>query len=83
MLAEFDQVVGLSRVVAFHLNDCKKPLGCRVDRHEELGAGTLGLAPFRLLVNDERFRGVPAVLETPSPERYGEVLGLLKGLRRQ
>ena len=83
VLAEFDQVVGLSRVVAFHLNDCKKPLGCRVDRHEELGAGTLGLAPFRLLVNDERFRGVPAVLETPSPERYGEVLGLLKGLRRQ
>ena len=83
VLAEFDTVVGVDKVCAFHLNDCKKELGCRVDRHEELGVGTLGLAPFRVLVNDERFRGVPAVLETPSPERYAEALGLLKGLRRQ
>jgi len=83
VLAEFDTVVGLEKVCAFHLNDCKKELGCRVDRHEELGAGKLGLAPFRVLVNDGRFRDVPAVLETPSPERYGEALGLLKGLRRQ
>lgn len=83
VLAEFDDRVGLEKICAFHLNDCKKGLGCRVDRHEEIGQGTLGLAPFRVLVNDDRFRDVPAVLETPSPERYGEALGLLKSLVRK
>ncbi len=57
--------VGAGRVLAFHLNDAKAPLGSGLDRHENIGDGHLGLAPFRLLLNDSRFAGVPKVLETP------------------
>ena len=52
-----------------HLNDSKKPLGSRVDRHEHIGQGCLGLEPFRRIVNDRRFRHVPMLLETPKEER--------------
>jgi deoxyribonuclease-4 len=62
---EFDRLVGLDRIQAFHLNDSKRELGSRVDRHENLGEGCLGLEPFRHLVNDDRFRRVPMYLETP------------------
>ncbi len=64
-LEEFDRVVGLERLRAFHLNDSLKPQGSRVDRHAHIGQGCLGLEPFRLLVNDPRFRDRPMVLETP------------------
>ena len=57
--------VGIDNVGAFHLNDSKKGLGSRVDRHEHIGEGELGLAPFEFLLNDERFAHVPKVLETP------------------
>ena len=66
--AEFDRVVGLSRIRAFHLNDSKKPCGSRVDRHEHIGKGCLGLEPFRLLLNDPRFAGHGMLLETPKLE---------------
>lgn len=62
---ELDRLVGLARIKAFHLNDSKKGLGSRVDRHEHIGRGTLGLEPFRHLLNDERFREIPMYLETP------------------
>lgn len=62
---EFDAIVGLEHLKAFHLNDSKKPLGSRVDRHEHLGQGCLGLEPFRLIVNDPRFQNHPMFLETP------------------
>jgi deoxyribonuclease-4 len=61
----FDRLIGLSRLKVFHLNDSKKPLGSRVDRHEHIGKGHLGLEPFRLLINDPRFRRVPMIMETP------------------
>jgi deoxyribonuclease-4 len=64
----FDKVVGLERLLAFHLNDSLKPLASRVDRHAHIGRGHLGLEPFRLLVNDRRFRNRPMVLETPKEE---------------
>jgi deoxyribonuclease IV len=64
-LRAFDRVVGLKRLRAFHLNDSLKPQGSRVDRHAHIGQGHLGLEPFRLLVNDPRFRNRPMVLETP------------------
>jgi deoxyribonuclease-4 len=64
-LREFDRVIGLKRLRAFHVNDSLKPLGSRVDRHAHIGHGQLGLEPFRLLVNDPRFRNRPMVLETP------------------
>ena len=73
-IRELDRIVGLDRVRAFHLNDSKKPLGSRVDRHEHIGKGQLGLEPFRLLVNDRRFRKIPMYLETPK-----EVDGEFKG----
>ena len=60
----FDAALGLERLQAIHLNDSKKDLGSRVDRHEHIGQGLLGLEPFRFLVNDSRFRGVPMTLET-------------------
>lgn len=62
---ELDRLVGLDRVKAFHLNDSKKPCGSRVDRHEHIGKGCLGLEPFRMLLNDARFAGRPMLLETP------------------
>jgi deoxyribonuclease IV len=80
VMAQFDRTVGLARVRCFHLNDCKKPLGSRVDRHEEIGAGTIGLTAFRCLVNDPRFDGAVGVLETPFPERYPAALRLLQSL---
>ena len=63
--AQFGAIVGFSRLKAFHLNDSKKPCASRVDRHEHIGKGCLGLAPFRRLVNDPRFAGLPMLLETP------------------
>ena len=83
-----DQAVGLDRVRVLHLNDSKKPLGSRVDRHEGIGRGHLGLEPFRRLVNDPRFRGIPMILETPKGEEDGADLdavnlGVLRGLERE
>jgi deoxyribonuclease-4 len=65
---QFGRLVGFERLKAFHLNDSKKPLGSRVDRHEHIGQGHLGLEPFRRLVNDRRFRDLPMLLETPKGE---------------
>ncbi|HYM23297.1 MAG TPA: deoxyribonuclease IV [Vicinamibacterales bacterium] len=65
---QFERLIGFDRLKAFHLNDSKRPLGSRVDRHEHIGKGFLGLAPFRRLVNDRRFRGLPMLLETPKTE---------------
>jgi deoxyribonuclease IV len=62
---EFDRLIGLERIKVFHLNDSKKPCGSRVDRHEHIGKGCLGLEPFRRLVNDQRFKDLPMLLETP------------------
>ncbi len=78
--AEFDRIVGLRHLEAFHLNDCKKPLGCRVDRHEHIGRGTMGLEPFRRLVNDPRFSDLPGFLETEM--RFKENLEVLRSLLR-
>jgi deoxyribonuclease-4 len=65
---EFDRLIGLERIKVFHLNDSKKPCGSRVDRHEHIGKGCLGLDPFRRLLNDPRFAGLPMLLETPKLE---------------
>ena len=65
---EFDRIVGLERIKVFHLNDSKKPCGSRVDRHEHIGKGCLGLEPFRRLLNDPRFAQLPMLLETPKLE---------------
>lgn len=64
-IEEMEQSVGLHNVGAFHLNDSKKPLGSRVDRHQHIGQGEIGLEAFRLLLNDPRFARLPKVIETP------------------
>lgn len=81
---EFDEKVGLDILAAFHLNDSKKELNCRVDRHEIIGKGHIGLEAFRLLVNDERFFGLPMCLETPKGKDLKEdreTLELLRSFR--
>ena len=74
---------GQRRIRCFHLNDSLRPRGARVDRHAEIGRGSMGLAAFRFLVNDARFRRTPAVLETPDPGRYARGLRLLHSLIRK
>jgi deoxyribonuclease-4 len=83
-MAEFDRLVGLYRIKAFHLNDSRRPRGSRVDRHEHIGRGRLGLAPFRRLIHDPRFARVPMYLETPKGQRDGIDLDVmnLRTLRR-
>lgn len=67
--AELDEYIGLERLAAFHINDSTKPFHSRVDRHEHIGKGHLGLDAFRRLLNDPRFVGLPMCLETePGPE---------------
>jgi deoxyribonuclease-4 len=74
---QFDTIVGLEQIQAFHLNDSKRELGSRVDRHAHIGEGCLGLEPFRLLLNDRRFRHVPMYLETPKGTRDGMNLDVI------
>ncbi|MBN2338029.1 MAG: deoxyribonuclease IV [Acidobacteria bacterium] len=65
VMREFDRLIGVGRIRVFHVNDSKKELGSRVDRHADIGKGFLGLDPFRFLLNDRRFLAVPKILETP------------------
>ncbi len=62
---EFDEIIGLKYLFAFHLNDTDKELGSRVDRHEHIGQGKIGKEPFGFFVNDDRFKDHPGILETP------------------
>jgi deoxyribonuclease IV len=64
-IGDFDAIVGIKRLAAFHVNDSKKGLGSRVDRHEHIGKGAIGIHGFRLLMNDPRFAVIPKILETP------------------
>jgi deoxyribonuclease-4 len=80
--AELDQHVGLELLAAFHINDSMKPLNSRVDRHEHIGKGHLGLEPFRRLVNDPRFAGVPMCLETDHGPEMRDIIEDLEQLHR-
>ena len=70
-MRELNQTVGTKQVKAFHLNDSKTPFASRKDRHEHIGRGSLGLEPFRFLLNDRRFAKRPMYLETPKGEENG------------
>ncbi len=78
--ADFDRIVGLRHLRAFHLNDSKKPLGARVDRHAVIGDGLIGTRPFARLLADARFAALPGFLETPPLPNGEESFAL--GLRR-
>jgi len=82
-MAEFDRLIGLERIRCFHFNDSKKGLGSRVDRHDHIGTGLLGLTAFANILNDGRFAAVPMILETPkSKDMHEDVenLRILRGL---
>ena len=79
--SKFDHIIGLKRLKFFHLNDSKRPLGSRVDRHEHIGKGEIRLAGFRLLLNDPRFQHHPMVLETPKGKELKEDKANLRVLR--
>lgn len=74
---EFDNIVGFSYLRAFHLNDSKKPLGSRVDRHESIGKGCIGIDFFKRLMTDPRFDDMPLILETPDESIWPEEIALL------
>jgi deoxyribonuclease-4 len=74
----FGKLIGFEYLKGMHLNDSKKELGSRVDRHDSLGKGFLGLDPFRWIMSDERFDGIPLVLETPDDTLWAEEIKLLK-----
>lgn len=74
---EFDEIIGAGYLRGLHLNDDKRELGSRIDRHEEIGKGTLGEDFFRRLVNDPRFDNIPLILETPNPEIWPEEIAWL------
>jgi len=81
MWNEFDDIIGLKYLYAFHLNDTEKDLGSRVDRHTHIGQGKIGKEPFGFLLNDERFRDHPGILETPKGKDMKEDVMNLKILR--
>ena len=74
---EFDSIIGRSYLKALHLNDNKRDLGSRIDRHELIGKGSLGEEFFIRLVNDPRFDNMPLILETPDPENWASEISWL------
>ena len=80
-IAEVDSLIGLDRILAFHLNDSKTDLGSRVDRHAGIGQGKIGRQAFRHIVNDARFRDLPGCLETPKSADLHEDVENLATLR--
>lgn len=80
---EFDEVVGLDYLKAIHLNDSKKELGSRVDRHESIGKGTLGIEFFKRFMKDSRFDNIPIVLETPDETIWADEIKLLRSFETE
>ena len=80
MMGEFKETVGFEYLKGVHLNDSKKELGSRVDRHDNIGQGHIGIKGFEMLMQDERFGDIPMILETPNTERWPEEIELLYGL---
>lgn len=84
VLKHFDDVIGLSRLKAIHLNDDKNPMGSHKDRHEKIGEGTIGIEAFRHIINHPALRDLPFFLETPNElDGYKREIGLLRSLREE
>ncbi len=74
---QFDEIVGFSYLKGMHINDSKKDLGTRVDRHDSIGKGTIGVSAFKFIMNDSRFDNMPLILETPDETLWAEEIKLL------
>jgi deoxyribonuclease IV len=74
---QFEKIVGFKYLKALHLNDSKKEFASRVDRHDSLGDGLMGMEPFRFIMNDTRFDDMPLILETPNPDRWADEIKML------
>ena len=79
VFGDLDRIVGMKYIKGLHLNDAKKGLGSKVDRHDSLGEGILGLDFFRRLIQDNRFDNIPIILETPNEELWAQEIAMLKG----
>lgn len=75
---QFDEIIGANYLKAIHLNDTKKEFGSRVDRHDSIGKGFLGIDFFKRFMNDPRFNHIPIILETPDPTLWAEEIALLR-----
>ena len=84
VLQEFDEIIGLDRLQALHLNDSKNPFASHKDRHECIGSGSLGLETFQNIVNHPKLKGKPMILETPNelPD-YAREIALLRQMERE
>ncbi|MCW8848863.1 MAG: deoxyribonuclease IV [Melioribacteraceae bacterium] len=80
-MKEFDDIIGIDKLKCFHLNDSKKELGSRVDRHDHIGKGFIGIEGFRNIMNDERLISIPKILETPKGKEQLEDLENLTVLK--
>lgn len=76
---KFDETIGLKYLKGMHLNDAKKPLGSKIDRHESIGKGEIGIDTFKWIMNDPRFDEMPLILETPNDEIWAEEIEMLYG----
>lgn len=83
VFTEFDRIIGFPYLKGMHLNETKKELGSRVDRHDVLEKGLLGMDVFRFIMNDPRFDGIPLILETPDETRWAAEIQLLRSLIRE
>lgn len=80
-MKEFDDIIGLELLKCFHMNDSKKPLGSRVDRHDHIGKGLIGLEGFRNIMNDKKLNHIPKILETPKGKEHLEDVENLEVLK--
>ena len=81
VFTEFDEVVGRNYLCAIHLNDSKKPLGSRVDRHDSIGKGLIGIDFFRRFMQDSRFDNMPVILETPDDTIWRDEIKMLRWVK--
>ncbi len=83
VMEDFDRILGFDRLMGMHLNDAKSEYDSHVDRHAPLGAGNLGIAPFKALMADSRFQRIPLILETTDPDLWKEEVNLLRSFAQQ
>lgn len=83
VLDEFDNIIGLERLKAIHMNDSKNPFASHKDRHEKIGEGSLGIKTFEAIVNHPKLQGIPIYLETPNElEGYAKEIKMLRNLEK-